>query len=141
MSYPQYYWQIWIPHTSLPYCIKMSLNFIIIWELIASLDRMFLKLSSNSNAPSADLKVLKDSLIKLIASFSMDSTSLSNHFITLAHLSLSRIEKGSKETYNKPKLEYYHLEFKIIHFCYSRYLCGNYYFNWFQLWHTCAIFI
>lgn len=48
------------PHTSLQYCARMSLNFCIIWLLIASLERMCLNFRSMSKAAAADLKVLKD---------------------------------------------------------------------------------
>lgn len=57
--------------TSLIYCTRMSLNFIIICRLMASRDRMCLNFRSMSNAASADRSVLKDSSIKFFASFSI----------------------------------------------------------------------
>lgn len=57
--------------TSLQYCARMSLNFIIICRLIASRERICLNFKSMSNAASADRRVLKDSSIKCFASFSI----------------------------------------------------------------------
>ena len=85
--------------TSFPYCNRMSLNFFIICELIASRERMFLNLSSMSKAPSAERSVLKDSLMKCLASSSMAATSLLNHSMTLRHWSWCFRPKGSKLTW------------------------------------------
>lgn len=57
--------------TSLQYCARISLNFIIICRLMASRERMCLNFKSISNAASADRSVLKDSSIKFFASFSI----------------------------------------------------------------------
>ena len=57
--------------TSLQYCARISLNFIIICRLMASRERICLNFKSISNAASADRSVLKDSSIKCFASFSI----------------------------------------------------------------------
>lgn len=50
------------------YCARISLNFCIIWAFMASRDLICLNLRSISKAPSADLRVLKDSSMKRFAS-------------------------------------------------------------------------
>lgn len=57
--------------TSLQYCARISLNFIIICRLTASRERICLNFKSMSNAASADRRDLKDSSIKFFASFSI----------------------------------------------------------------------
>lgn len=60
-----------LSRTSLQYWTRMSLNFCIIWLLMASLERMCLNLSSMSKAADAERRVLKDWSMKLMASASM----------------------------------------------------------------------
>ena len=84
--------------TSFPNCTKMSLNFFIICELIASRDLMCLKFKSMSKAPSADLSVLNESSMKCLASFSMAVTSLWNQSITFRQLAACLRLKASNPT-------------------------------------------
>ena len=67
---------------------RISLNFFIMVELIASLARMFLKLWSMSNAPSAERRLWKDWSMKLLASSSISLTSLWKRDMTVFHSSL-----------------------------------------------------
>lgn len=75
--------------TSLQYCARISLNFIIICRLIASRERICLNFKSMSNAASADRSVLKDSSIIFFASFS---------------ITCQKKKKSRKKATNKPSL-------------------------------------
>ena len=91
--------------TSLQYCARISLNFIIICRLMASRERICLNFKSISNAASADRSVLKDSSIKFFASFSITwqkQTKKSQEKKLLGPCNCPTKSKMSRKKQNKP---------------------------------------